>query len=180
MPAIAGLIPPPIYFSQVPVGVAVGQNISPSLSQLKRAGLGLRKPPEWEVERKKSKGREASQEMPGCSDCTSRDSCSLAQSLESPRQGLWTWVGNSASESPGVPYTGIRCQSGLPLLPDWVSAMDIIRANEGSSLLWSFFPPLPITALFTSTFTAPRTVYSAILIIETGLMKPGSYLKLDM
>lgn len=74
LPAIASLIPPPIYFSQVPVGVAVGQNTSPSLSQLKIAGLGLRKPPEWEVERKKSKGREASQEMPGCSGCTSRDS----------------------------------------------------------------------------------------------------------
>lgn len=41
--------------------------------------------------------------------------------------------------------------------------------------------PLPITALFTSTFTAPRTVYLAdILIIETGLMKTRSYLKLDM
>jgi hypothetical protein len=42
-------------------------------------------------------------------------------------------------------------------------------------------PPHLITALFTSTFTVWRTVYSAdILIIETGFMKPRSYLKLDM
>lgn len=73
--------------------------------------------------------------MPGCSDCASRDSWSLAQPLESPRQGLVDLGGDSASQAAGVSHTGVRCQGGLPLLPNWVSAMDVVRANEGSSLL---------------------------------------------
>lgn len=47
--------------------------------------------------------------------------------------------GDSGSKAAGVPYTGIRCQGGFPLLPGWVSAMDIVRAREG--IFWlSFFP----------------------------------------
>lgn len=48
--------------------------------------------------------------------------------------------GDGGSKAAGVPYTDIRCQGGFPLLPGWVSAMDSVRAREGISLLWSFFP----------------------------------------
>lgn len=131
----------------------------------------------WEVERKKSKGREASQEMPGCSDCTSRDSWSLAQPLESPRQGLWTWVGivparqhEFLTQALDARVGFLFCLAGfLPWTPSGQMKVALYCGHSFllAIMIWCSSQPPP--HFF---FTVLRTVYSAdILIIQTGLIK---------